>query len=56
MGIMIAIIMYGLWILAIIFVLATTFTKFAYIDLNVFAILTLAIALINSFFTSKRAH
>ena len=45
--------MYALWTMAIITVLATTFTNFQYLDLNVIAIVLLFFALLNSFLMSK---
>jgi len=45
------IIMYFLWVLAIIALLATTFTNFQYFDLNVLAFALLFFAFINSFFS-----
>lgn len=48
------IIMYLLWIFAIIALLATTFTNFQYIDLNAIAGVLLLFALVNSFFITSR--
>ena len=47
------IIMYALWTLAIITILATTFTNFQYLDLNIIAVALLFFALLNSFLMSK---
>lgn len=43
------ILMYVLWISAIIAILLTTFTSFKYEDLNLLAIILFVFALINSF-------
>ena len=52
---LVTVIMYLLWILNIIAVLATTFTNFRYLDLNMIALVLFGFALINSFFAiSKR--
>ena len=53
MGKIRTVIMYVLWTLTIICVLATTFTNFQYFDLNVIAIALLLFALLNGFFMSK---
>lgn len=49
MSIFINIFMYVMWAVALIAVLATTFTNFTYLDLNVIAIVLLAFSLVNSF-------
>ncbi len=50
----ITIIMYVLWIGTVIAILATTFTNFQYEDLNLFALVLFALALLNSFFVVTR--
>jgi len=45
--------MYLLWVVAVTAVLATTFTNFQHLDLNVIAFVLLLFALANSFFISK---
>ena len=51
MNIFVTIVMYLLWIAAIIAILATTFQNFQYEDLNMIALFLFAFAIINSFFT-----
>ena len=51
MGKLITIVMYFLWILAILSVLATTFTDFQYEDLNAMAIVFTVFAALNSYLT-----
>lgn len=51
---LIVVVMYLLWVLTIIFILATTFTKFEYIDLNVIALVLFGFALLNTFFNLSR--
>jgi len=51
---MITIIMYLIWILTIVALLAATFTGYQYIDLNIIALGLLAAALLNSFFVVTR--
>jgi len=46
--------MYGLWVVAILFLLGTTFTNFAYEDINLMAGIFLFFAALNSFFMSTR--
>ncbi len=48
---LITIIMYVLWIVTIIAILATTFTGFEYLDLNVIAGVLFLFALVNTYFT-----
>ena len=48
-------IMYILWVLTIILVLATTFTDFQYEDLNAFAAVFLVFALLNTFLVVARS-
>lgn len=47
---LITLVMYVVWVLAIVFVLATTFTNFQYEDLNLITFLLLGFAVLNSFF------
>ena len=55
MNTLLSLMMYGLWILTIVFVLATTFTDFKYEDLNLITAILLVVALINTFlFISRR--
>ena len=51
MNTIINIVMYCMWALSIIAILAATFTNFAYLDLNVIAIVLLVFTLVNTFFT-----
>ena len=46
----ITVIMYVVWILAILFILAATLTGFQYFDLNILAIVLFSIALLNAAF------
>lgn len=46
--------MYFLWIMTIIAILATTFTRFQYEDLNAIASVLFIFAVINSFFVVKK--
>ena len=48
-----AVVMYIVWTLAIITLLATTFTNFQYLDLNAIALGLLFFALLNSLLMSK---
>ena len=50
MNTIMSIVMYCLWAVTILAVLATTFTNFSYLDLNVIAIVLLVFTLINTFF------
>ena len=54
-NIFVSLMMYGLRILAIIFILAATFTNFAHDDLNALAIVSLFFSVVNSFLTVGRA-
>ena len=49
-----ATVMYGMWILAVILLLATTFTNFVHTDLNILAGVFLFFAFVNSFFMMTR--
>ena len=51
MGGLIGLIMYALWSLTIIAILASTFTGFEYLDLNVIAVALFLFALLNTYFT-----
>jgi len=51
MGGLITLIMYALWILTIIAILASTFTGFEYLDLNVIAVVLFLFALMNTYLT-----
>ena len=51
---LLVVVMYIIWILAIIFILATTFTNFQYLDLNVIALVLFGFALLNTFFNLSR--
>ena len=51
MNIILTIIMYCMWAVTILAVLAATFTNFAYLDLNIIAIVLLVFTIINSYFT-----
>lgn len=46
--------MYLLWVLTIIFVLASTFTGFENEDLNIFSVVLLVFSVLNSFFILSR--
>ena len=50
----ISLVMYLLWILTIIAILATTFTDFQYEDLNMIAVVLLVFAVINSYLVLTR--
>ena len=50
MNTLINIIMYIMWAVTLIAILAATFTNFAYLDLNVIAIVLLVFTIINTFF------
>ena len=54
MNTFVTVVMYGLWVVAIIFLLAATFTRFQYVDLNIFSLILLSFALVNSFFGVKK--
>ena len=54
MDIVFTIIMYILWILSIIGLLVITFSKFAYVDLNVIVGVLIFFTFVNSFLTVKR--
>ncbi len=54
MNTFITVVLYILWISAIIAILATTFTNFRYDDLNAMAIVLTIFSFINSFFISKK--
>lgn len=51
---LISFIMYILWIVTILMVLAATFTKFEHDDLNMIALLLFMFASLNSFFILSR--
>jgi len=54
MGGLITLIMYVLWVVTIIAILASTFTGFEYLDLNVIAVVLFVFALLNTYFTMAK--
>ena len=50
MNTLINIVMYGMWAVSILAVLAATFTNFSYLDLNMIAVVLLGFTLVNTFF------
>lgn len=46
--------MYALWIVAIVLIVATTLTDFKYEDLNLLALVFFVFSLLNSFFVMSR--
>lgn len=53
-GKLVIVMMYILWVLTIIAILATTFKRFEYEDLNAIAAVLFVFAVINSFFAVKK--
>ncbi|MEW5894730.1 MAG: hypothetical protein AB1650_03065 [Candidatus Omnitrophota bacterium] len=47
---LISLLMYPLWVISILVILAATFTNFQYEDLNILAIILFVSACLNSFF------
>ena len=50
MNMIMSIVMYCMWAATILAVLASTFTNFSYLDLNVIAVVLLAFTLVNTYF------
>jgi hypothetical protein len=53
MNLLMTIVMYVMWAVTLIAILATTFTNFAFLDLNIIAIVLLTFSLVNTFFITS---